>query len=161
MNEILMGKKLLVVDDEPDIVESLGEFLDMCTVDKAIDFESAKHLLLNRPYDAAILDIMGVNGYELLPIANKMGIPAIMLTAHALSPDNFAQSMDGGACAYLPKDKLSEIDLFLADILEAAAEKGERLGKWFSRLSAYYDKKFGSGWLDQYKGEWQTRHMLP
>ena len=47
MNQVLVGKKILIVDDEPDILDSLSEFLDMCTVDKATDFESAKHLLLN------------------------------------------------------------------------------------------------------------------
>ena len=104
---------------------------------------------------------MGVNGYELLAIANQMKIPAIMLTAHALSADNFARSMDDGASAYLPKDKLSEIDVFLADILMENSTSGGRLGRWFTRLSAYYDKKFGSGWLDKYKGDWQTRHNLP
>ena len=91
--KILEGKKLLIVDDEPDVVETIKELLDMCNIDAAADFETGEKLLNQNKYDIAVLDIMGVNGYELLEIANKKGVPALMLTAHALSPDNFAKSM--------------------------------------------------------------------
>ncbi|MGD9290808.1 MAG: response regulator, partial [Desulfobacterales bacterium] len=100
---ILEGKKVLIVDDEPDILEALEETLDMCEVDTSTEFEAAKQLLTSKNYDIVVLDIMGVDGYELLAVTQKNGIPAVMLTAHALSADNFAKSMDGGACAYLPK----------------------------------------------------------
>ena len=39
MEELLAGKKILIVDDEPDILETLKEILDMCLVDSAPDFE--------------------------------------------------------------------------------------------------------------------------
>jgi hypothetical protein len=29
MNDTLKGKKILIVDDEPDVLEALGELLDM------------------------------------------------------------------------------------------------------------------------------------
>lgn len=151
---ILEGKKVLIVDDEPDVLESLEEFLVMCDIDAAPDYETAKQHLESKNYDIAVLDIMGVKGYELLAIANKKNIPAVMLTAHALSSDNFAKSMNEGACAYLPKLNLGEIDVFLADILEEGCEKSPKLGKWFDRLKDYYEKKFGPGWLDEYKGSW-------
>ena len=35
-------------------------------MEKATSFESAKELLENNVYDAAILDIMGVRGFDLL-----------------------------------------------------------------------------------------------
>jgi len=35
-----------------------------------------------------------------------------MLTAHALSPDNFAKSISGGAKAYIPKEKMTEIAIY-------------------------------------------------
>ena len=84
-NEILKGKKILIVDDEPDILETLEELLDICIIDTAPDFETAKKFLDKNSYDVAILDIMGVRGYDLLELANEKGIPALMLTAHALS----------------------------------------------------------------------------
>jgi DNA-binding NtrC family response regulator len=152
--KILEGKKVLIVDDEPDVLEALEEALDMCDIDASTEYETAMQLLKSKNYDIAVLDIMGVNGYELLAVANGQGIPAVMLTAHALSADNFAKSMDGGACAYLPKDRLFEIDVFLTDVLEDGYKKRGLLGKWFGRLKGYYENKFGPGWLDEYKGAW-------
>ena len=59
-NDILNVKRILIVDDEPDILETLEDLLDMCLIDSAPDFESAKKFLDKNPYDAAVLDIMGV-----------------------------------------------------------------------------------------------------
>jgi len=59
---ILEKKNILVVDDEPDILDTLEELLYMCVVDKAASFDEAVRLLKNKTYDAAILDIMGVKG---------------------------------------------------------------------------------------------------
>ena len=152
--KILEGKKVLIVDDEPDVLEALEEALEMCDIDTSTEYETAKDLLKSNTYDIAVLDIMGVNGYELLAVAHEKGIPAVMLTAHALSADNFAKSMDGGACAYLPKDRLFEIDVFLTDVLEDSCNNRGLLGKWFGRLKGYYENKFGPGWLDEYKDAW-------
>ncbi len=147
-NDVLDGKKILVVDDEPDILASLEELLDICAVDTAPDFETARELLEKNRYDAAILDIMGVRGYELLEISLGKGIPTLMLTAHALSPDNLVKSLKKGAHAYVPKDKISEIRVFLTDILEERGKKG-RLGRWFSRLEPYFEEKFGEYWKER------------
>ena len=87
--KMLKGKRILIVDDEPDVLELLTELLDMCKVDPASSFEEAKNLLENNYYHIAVLDIMGVQGYELLEIANKREIPALMLTAHAISEEPF------------------------------------------------------------------------
>ena len=142
MNQILEGKKLLIVDDEPDILDTLSEFLDMCAIDKATDFESAKHLLLNSPYDAAILDIMGVNGYDLLNLAKVRKIPALMLTAHALSPEHLEKSIGGGAYCYLPKDEIVNIAEHLCDVLTAKKENSISSHIWFDKLGPYFEKKW-------------------
>jgi hypothetical protein len=98
---------------------------------------------------------MGVNGYNLLEIAKENQVLAVMLTAHALSPDNFAKSMNLGAHAYLPKDRMVELDVFLNDVLNEKDKKGGRLGKWFDRLKGYYANKFGDpDWIEKYKDSW-------
>jgi len=153
--EILKGKDILIVDDEPDLLESLSELFHMCEVDSAANFNSAKELLETRNYAVAILDIMGVKGYELLEIAVRRDIPAVMLTAHALSAENFIKSMKSGADAYVPKDKLSDILFFVSDSIRARQEKEKKPGKWFKLLQPYFDRKFGPGWLDNYKGFWE------
>ena len=63
---VLDGKWLLIVDDEPDVLETLTDILDRCRIDTASTFESAETYLLKNSYDAAVLDIMGVDGYRLL-----------------------------------------------------------------------------------------------
>ena len=87
-DDILKGKKILVVDDEPDVLESIEEILDDCDVETASSFESAKELFEKKDFDAAILDIMGVRGFDLLEIATEKKIPALMLTDHGLNHDN-------------------------------------------------------------------------
>ena len=139
--EILKGKRILIVDDEPDVLETLMEILDMCFIDAAPNFETAQKFLNRSDYDAAILDIMGVDGYKLLEISNQRGIPALMLTAHALSPDHLVKSLKGGARSYIPKDKMADIATHLADLL-ISAEKGRGAGNWLKRIQPIFDKKF-------------------
>ena len=86
--KLLEGKKILIVDDEPEVLETLEDFLSMNDITKASSFDEAEELLQNQDFDLAILDIMGVDGYRLLEIANEKKVIAIMLTAHALSVQN-------------------------------------------------------------------------
>jgi DNA-binding NtrC family response regulator len=155
MGDILAGKRILIVDDEADILETLEEILDMCIIDTAPNFETAQRFLDKNTYDVAILDIMGVKGYKLLELANKKGVPALMLTAHALSPDNLVKSIQEGAQSYVPKDKLSEIKIYVEDILEAREKGTEKQGVWFARLKPFYDKKFGPDWRKEHKEFWK------
>jgi DNA-binding NtrC family response regulator len=146
--DILNGKKVIAVDDELDIVETIEEMLEMCDIKTATAYESAKQLLETETFDVAFFDIMGVKGYELLSIATEKGITSVMLTAHAISSENFNKAMDGGACAYLPKDSLHQIDVYLAEIFEQGKEAQGINGNWFGRLKGYFENQFGSNWLD-------------
>jgi DNA-binding NtrC family response regulator len=153
--EILKDKRILVVDDEPDILLFLEEVLDDCIVDTAPSFESAKKLLEKYPYDAAILDIMGVNGFALLDLATSKGIPCLMLTAHSLNPDSLVDSIRGGAKSYIPKDKIDEIETYLVEIFLAKQKGIEKSGNWFARLSSFFDQRFGPGWKESHKDFWK------
>ncbi|MEJ2169975.1 MAG: hypothetical protein P8X90_31115 [Desulfobacterales bacterium] len=64
---------------------------------------------------------MGVDGFELLKVANQYKIPVIMLTAQGLSEENLKRSAGEGACYYAPKEKMVEIDLFVVDVLGSSA----------------------------------------
>ena len=143
----LSGKKILIVDDEIDVLDTLEEYLEGCIVKRASNFEDAKDLLEKESFDVAVLDIMGVDGYRLLSLAKKRDIPAVMLTAHAFSPENLVKSIKGGALSYIPKEKLHEIQDFLVDVLEAR-EKGEDAWKrWQVRLpESYFEKRWGKAW---------------
>lgn len=157
-DDILKGKRILVVDDEPDVLESLMEILNRCSLDTAPDFETAVNLLERQKYDLAILDIMGVNGYDLLALTTEKGVPTLMLTAHALSPDNLVTSLKKGASAYVPKDKISDIEIFLEDILEDQGAGLKRIGRWFSRLEPFFEKKFGKYWKEKSDPEFWEKY---
>lgn len=154
MQHILEDKKVLVVDDEPDILETLEELLYMCLVDTASTFKEAINFLKNNTYDVAVLDIMGVKGYDLLKITHRMNIPSLMLTAHALTPDNLKQSIEQGADAYVPKDKLADISLYIADVLTARKEGKYSHTTWFPLLKPLFDKLFGKGWRQTDREFW-------
>ena len=152
---ILKDKKILVVDDEPDILETIEELLDQCSLDTAANYEKAKQLLNHNTYDLTILDIMGVRGYDLLEIAREKEIPALMLTAHALSPENLKKSIQKGADSYIPKDRLADIATFVEDILSLQKHRKKTAGEsWFSRLKPFFDKTFRKGWRDEDREFW-------
>ena len=154
----IKGKRVLVVDDEKDILESLLELLNMCRVDPASSFEEAKALLETNYYDIAVLDIMGVKGYELLEIAKTRNVPALMLTAHALSEDHLKRSAESGASYYAPKDEINNIPLFIADVLKAIDEKKNPWVRWFERLSSFFDHSFGGpDWREKEKEFWKQK----
>jgi DNA-binding NtrC family response regulator len=152
---MLEGKKVLIVDDEPDVLETLEDLLPMCEVTKATSFDEGKDFLETQYFDMAILDIMGVDGYKLLEIAKEREVIAVMLTAHALSPENTVRSYKEGAASYIPKEEMTNITTFLLDILEAR-EKGKNLWwRWFDRFASYYEKKFGPDWQEKDEEFWK------
>ena len=51
--KILEGKKVLIVDDEPDVLEALEEALHKCDIDTSTEYETAKELLESKNYDIA------------------------------------------------------------------------------------------------------------
>ncbi|UCB51162.1 MAG: response regulator [Deltaproteobacteria bacterium] len=153
--EILQGKRILIVDDEPDILETLEELLDMCLIDSAPNFETAKKFLDKYTYDVAIFDIMGVKGYDLLKLATQKSIPALILTAHALSPDYLVKSVKGGAKSYIPKEKIADIPTFVRDILDARKRGIEKDSTWFARLRPFFDRKFGPEWRRKNEEFWK------
>ena len=108
--------------------------------------------------DLVILDIMGVDGFDLLDIATKRGVPAMMLTAHGLSAENLKKSAEKDACCYIPKEKMDEIEVFVADVIEAVDKGKNPWTKCFERLGRFYDKKFGGkDWREKEKAFWEKR----
>jgi DNA-binding response OmpR family regulator len=144
--DMLKGKKILIVDDEPDILDTLEDLLPMCEVEKAGSFQEAKKQFETQPFDMAILDIMGVDGYELLEIAVKKKVTAVMLTAHALSPEDTMKSFRGGAAFYVPKDKIAEMPAILANILDLQSQGKNTWMPFMGWAEAYYSAKFGPRW---------------
>ena len=154
-NSPLDGKKIIIVDDEADILETLSELLSMCDLVTVQTFEEAKKKFETDYFDIAILDIMGVNGYKLLEIANEKKVIVVMLTANALSVEDTIKSFKEGAASYVPKEKMGEIETYLKDILEAQQKGENHKWRWLDRLGSYYEKRFGSDWKKGDKEFWE------
>jgi DNA-binding response OmpR family regulator len=155
-SDILKDKRILAVDDEPDVLDTLQEILednDGLVLDRALDYETGFHLLRSWSYDAVILDIMGVRGFDLLNASVHLGFPTVMLTAHALSAASLKKAIEMGARAYIPKEKMFDIAAFLEDVL--TLEHRSNLKRMFQRLGGVFNKKFGSQWMENEKTFWE------
>jgi CheY-like chemotaxis protein len=150
----LKGKRILAVDDEKDILETIEDLLPDATVDCAGDYATASRKLKTGAYDLAILDIMGVDGIVLLEEAVALGIPSVMLTAHAINPETLMDSIRKGAIAYLPKETLAELDDLLNTLLGAHIRGEPPWAVLFERLGDYFDHRFGPGWREKEKAFW-------
>jgi CheY-like chemotaxis protein len=144
---ILKDKVVLVVDDEPDVLETVADVLESCMVTKARDFDTARQYLMSFSYDFVILDIMGVDGFELLKMSVRRGFPTVMLTAYALTPGALEKSIRLGAVSFLPKEKMGELDEFLADVLLGGNKPAWE--KLFSKLGHLFNKRFGPDWRER------------
>ena len=157
---ILNGKRILAVDDEPDVLTVLeGEVLDgapRCKFDKATTYQEAVEKMMSWTYDVVILDIMGVRGFDLLELAVSRNFPVAMLTAHALTPEALRRSFEMKARSYLPKEKLGEVVPFLEDVLSY-----DYLPGWkhlLEKLKGFFDDKFESNWEEKTGLLWQEWH---
>lgn len=155
-SEILQDKLILAVDDEEDVLDIIEEELSESanvTLHRATTFERAQQYLVSYTYDLVILDIMGVRGFDLLEIATNAGFPTVMLTAHAFTPEALKKSIELGARAYLPKEKLGSLTPFLEDVLKlnyASAWK-----KAIDQVATLFNKKFGSSWRKTEQEFWE------
>jgi CheY-like chemotaxis protein len=156
METPLANKRILAVDDEPDVLETLEEELSDIPgliFDKAQDYDTAHQLLLSWTYDLVILDIMGVRGFDLLRIATTLKFPTVMLTAHALNVDSLKKSIQMGARAFIPKEKIKDIKEFLEDALTLGYGPGWK--KVLNKLGGLFSSKFGSDWQKSEEEFWK------
>ena len=106
----MTAKKILVVDDEPDLVELVSYNLkkEGYKVVTAPDGEEALEKLRKGPFDLVILDLMlpGIQGVELCRMIRNdpktEAVPVIMLTARGEVSDRI-RGLETGADDYLVK----------------------------------------------------------
>jgi CheY-like chemotaxis protein len=144
---LLKNKLILAVDDEPDVLEVVAEVLDMAIIHKAGDYDTAMEYLLMYAYDIVILDIMGVQGFDLLRASVTRGFPTVMLTAHALSPEALKKAIKLGAVSFLPKEAIPNLRSHLEDVVLGAGKPVWK--KLFSRIGGVFDQRFGPDWKEK------------
>ncbi|HRW23591.1 MAG TPA: sigma-54 dependent transcriptional regulator [Spirochaetia bacterium] len=100
--------RVLVADDEPNLLSSIGAFLRAESIESELvpDGSAARARLSDEPFDAAVLDIRmpGVDGISLLRWIKDEGmtLPVVMMSAHGDVRDA-VEAMRLGAFDYLVK----------------------------------------------------------
>jgi len=99
--------KVLIVDDEPNIVEGVRKYFEQAGFDVLAAFDGPEGLAiaLDQEVDLVILDLMlpGMNGLDVCrELRRKSDIPIIMLTARVEEPDILI-GLELGADDYMTK----------------------------------------------------------
>ena len=105
-----MGAKILVIDDEPVIVDLVKFALELegFTVITAEDGEQGITMAKTEKPDLVVLDIRlpGMNGYEICQQLKSDGItreiPVVLLSVKA-APEDIHAGLEAGADDYVPK----------------------------------------------------------
>lgn len=125
--------KILIVDDEPDLLDQLRETLKQqrYDVDTAADGEAALAKLFDNPYDLVLLDIMlpKIDGLEVLKGIRdgKITTPVLMLTAKGSIEDKIT-GLDYGADDYLPKPfAMAELMARIRSLLRRTSENKDTI----------------------------------
>lgn len=154
---MLTDKTILVVDDEPDIVETIVEILDRCSIETAGTYRTGLKMLQSGTYDLVILDIMGVKGLDLLEAAVDRNFPTVMLTAPAINPEYLLKSIRRGAISFIPKHDLPDLSELLTDLF-TVMERGESpLLHTMKRLEPLMDEYFPQDWKSKCQEICHTR----
>lgn len=106
----MSGKKVLIADDERDIVETIQFMLECEGIEcfTAHDGEEALNLIRTNPPDLVILDVMmpKINGYKVCRLlkfdAKYKNIPVLMVTARSQEEDKIIGE-ETGADEYITK----------------------------------------------------------
>lgn len=132
--------KVLLVDDEPLLLESLEVILTLNNMDiigKAHDGYEALDVLAKEKCELALVDLnmKGMGGIELIPrIKNKYPSMKILVLTTFYDDNNITQAIGGGADGYLLKD--SGKDAILGAIEQIMGGRNVIDGKVMERLSA-------------------------
>ena len=126
-----MGKRVLLIEDEPNIVEAIRFLLsrDGWAVDTHADGASAVEAVRQRAPDVVVLDVMlpGMSGFDVLAALRDdpatAALPVLMLTARGQRRDReMAERM--GASRFMTKPfSNAEVVAAVRD-LAAGAEEG-------------------------------------
>ena len=104
------SKTVVIIEDEPDAAEMLGEMMRVSgfRVVKSYTSSPAISLITKEMPDVVILDIMmaDISGLDILRLMHEepklAGIPVVVVSAKSL-PTDIKTGLDAGAAVYLTK----------------------------------------------------------
>jgi len=148
-----MAKKILIVDDEPNVLKMLGMTLEAAgyAVDVAQEAETARVKINEGNPDLLVLDIMmpGISGMELLKglRANPetQGLPVILLSALSTVEDKIG-GLNAGADEYLTKPiDPRELIVRIASLLARTERLRDTVGSNAGKIISFLGIKGGVG----------------
>ena len=129
-----MGKRILLVDDEPLMLKGLKYSLEQegYETDSALDGEEALEKFAQGDYDLILLDVMlpKLDGLTVCQrIRESSNVPIIMLTAKGEDMDKIL-GLDYGADDYIPKPfNLLEVKARIKTVLRRAGTQVQPVGE--------------------------------
>lgn len=131
-------KKVLVVDDDPDVIHYLRELLlPYYEVISRFDADAAYQVIKEEAIDLVVSDVVmsGTTGYELCRLIKEniqiSHIPVILLTAKATVGDQ-VQGLDSGADAYVTKPFEPQ---YLLALIQSQLKNREKIKDILSRAT--------------------------
>jgi CheY-like chemotaxis protein len=123
-DERLKGRQILVIDDEPTILQTISDLLRRfgCSVDGVAEGNRAVEMIDNNDYDLVLSDIKmpGKNGYEIFAAAKDKSpdLPVILMTGFGYDPHHsIVRARKEGLAAVLFKP--FKVDQLLGEIRKA------------------------------------------
>jgi DNA-binding response OmpR family regulator len=119
--------RILIVEDDRDIAESIGLNLELSGYDALIIDDGlavVEHLRDDHSFDLALLDILlpGLDGFALMEYMQKYNIPALYLTAKTDVPSR-VRGLRNGAEDYIVKPfEMLELLVRIEKILDRAGK---------------------------------------
>jgi len=120
--------RVLLVDDEEELVETLAERLEIRGIDAeaVTNGEDALRLLLDYTFDVVLLDVRmpGISGLEVLKLIRRQrpNTQVILITGHGSAEDG-ENGMHDGAFDYVVKP--IDIDTLIGKMRDAAKKSRE------------------------------------
>ena len=142
------SKRILVVDDNSEILDLYGEFLGLHNYDisTAASGERALEIIREEKVDLVMLDIKmpGISGMETLRLIKEYdpNIRVIMLTGYGYQLERTNAAIKYGASAYINKNmSLDEILAAIEDVLRKKARKPQMEVKKEELVGNYVARK--------------------
>lgn len=138
-------KSILIIDDEPGILESLDQlFSDKFNVLMAVDGEEGIGLLKRRRFNLVLLDLTmpGMDGMEVLKwIRNLSEPPPVMILTGHSTHERAKGCADSGVLGYIEKP-FNTTELF--DRVTAILKEGKKKGNIATNSEPAFAKKISS-----------------
>ena len=148
-------KHILIVDDDVAVTNYFKVFIAQTGLFETTvmnDPRKVMPLLEKEEFDIVLLDMdmPNISGMDILHEMNKQAINVSVVVLTGVNDVDLAvKSMKLGAVTFLPKDKMSELQSFLEDVVLGGGKPVWE--KFFDKLGDYFNKRFGPDWVEKDK----------